>query len=386
MNSKKHKIICFAGADFDLPYLTNRQQIMKRVAQKHFVLYIEPRILIWRNLSKFFKSWKKFFGVEKRTENFFLHSQFNFLPWSREISLIDKFNYFINLWLIKKVLRQMNFYKPILWIYDTEAASYLGKLREDFILYDCVDEHKFQKGVDRNPRRTEKEEKQVLSRANAVAVTSQNLYRTKSPFNKNTHLVPNVGDYESFRKDKLAKLPLPHDLKDIPYPILGSVGAIDAYKYDLNLVYEVASNNPSWQFVFIGPIALADKKTDISNLQKLSNVHFLGPKSHQEVPAYVKAFDICLIPYVKNPYNKYSFPLKFWEFMATGKPLIVSGLPELEKFSHLVEIVDDAASFTQAVRGILKGEEKEKISKRIALAKENTWEKRVEQLLKLLPR
>ena len=134
----------------------------------------------------------------------------------------------------------------------------------------------------------------------------QDAIKLKKELNPNVKLVPNVGDYDRFNPGKLSKLDIPADIAEIPKPIIGSVGAIDNYKVNLDLVYDVAKNNSQWSFVFIGPVKLADETTDISRLKELVNVYFLGLNNYKVVPSYVKAFDLCMIPYRENNYNKYS--------------------------------------------------------------------------------
>lgn len=275
--------------------------------------------------------------------------------------------------------------KTVMWIYDTEAAEYLPQFQYATIVYDCVDNHAAQAGVNRNSKRVHMEERAILKRADLVTVTSKRLLKMKRQHTKNIHLVLNAGDVELFQR-KLLPQEQEHARKalfHISHPILGSVGALDSYKYDFDLLLTSATNHPEWQFVFVGS-PLVDKKVKaLKNLTKLKNVHMLGSVVREHVPAYVEYFDICLIPYKDNTYNQASFPLKFWEFMATGKPIVVSGTPELMEYQSMISYATSAKQFSKHVAGILVSGAK-KDAARAELAAEHTWEKRAKELMKLL--
>jgi hypothetical protein len=138
------------------------------------------------------------------------------------------------------------------------------------------------------------------------------LYEIKRQQHPNVHLVLNAGDVDMFSQKTSGSV-----LK-IAHPILGTVGALDGYKVDFELLETVARRKPEWHVVLVGEPVVDKDRQAIQNLTRLTNVHWLGPVRREHVPALVHQFDICLIPYRANQYNAASFPLKFWEFMATG--------------------------------------------------------------------
>jgi glycosyltransferase involved in cell wall biosynthesis len=109
----------------------------------------------------------------------------------------------------------------------------------------------------------------------------------------------------------------------------------------------------------------------------------LGSVPREDVPAYVAYFDICLIPYKNNTYNEASFPLKFWEFMATGKPIVASGVPELEEYEPMIAYATTTQEFSQKIADTIKSGI-EINQKRITLASQHGWENRANELKKLL--
>lgn len=392
--SQTPHIICFAGALYDLPAWTNRQHIMAQFSSDFPILYVEPRVWIIRYVAQHLfsprligKLCKRLFSYEQKSERLYIKSQWNLLPGSREFSWISYVNHLLNRGSVLRTAKNLGFMNEntVMWIYDTEAAEYLPAFKHMTVVYDCVDNHAVQAGVNRNPKRVHTEERAILKRADLVTVTSKRLLKMKRRHTKNIHLVLNAGDVELYQSPitKEAKEEASKALAHIPRPILGSVGALDSYKYDFELLITVATENPTWQFVFVGSPIVEQKTSALRTLRKLPNVHMIGSVPRKHVPAYVSYFDVCLIPYKNNTYNEASFPLKFWEFMATGKPVVASGVPELEEYEPLISYADTPKEFSQDIDSILKNNAKEN-PKRIALAKQHGWEERARELKKLL--
>lgn len=388
-------VICFAGAAYHQLTWTNRQHIMSRVSSQHRVLYIEPRVWVlkylikhWQSPSEVAQFCKRLVWVHKENDNLYIKAQGNLIPGSREINVISKLNHLLNRYNILAWARALGFkeQRAVVWLYDTEAAEYLSAFPDATVLYDCVDDHAAQAGVDRNPQRVVEEENIILKRADLVTVTSKRLFELKRAANPNTQLVLNAGSVELFShtahvtpQQKKYK-----DLTSLSHPILGSVGALDFYKLDSALIFTVASAKPDWHFVFIGePKVSAKNNENVQKLARLPNVSIFGEVTHKDVPAYVAQFDLCLIPYQSNKYNEASFPLKFWEFMATGKPIVVSGVPELMEYKELIGFATTPAEFIALAEKWLANPS-DKVRERKSLSLEHGWDNRVEKMLTLV--
>lgn len=388
INRSDIKIICFAGAEYNLPYWTNRQHIMSRVSNKYPVLYVEPRVWIvryvlknWQNPKKVLSYFRRLFWYERKGERLFVKAQWNLIPWSREIKAIARINHYLNRWCVISTARWLGLSggRQCVWLYDTEAAEYLSAFKEATVLYDCVDDHAAQAGVNRNSHRVEEEEKIIMKRADIVTVTSKKLLRLKQGKSRNVQLVLNAGDVELYMRDSIRKT------DKNSRPIIGSVGALDAYKIDFDMLYETASKKKDWNFVFVGePVVESGRSTSpLDKLAGLNNVHMTGAVNRQEVPTYVNKFDVCIIPYQANRYNEASFPLKFWEFMATGKPIVATGVPELKEYSDVIGYAKSTDEFIELCEEWLSGSEKGREA-RMSLARKHSWNKRTERLLGLL--
>lgn len=387
--TKQIGIVCFAGAEYRSNTWTNRQNVMSRISRRRPVLYVEPRVwivkYIGRNIArpvKLASYAKRLFWREKINDNLWVKSQFNLIPGSRELKGIAKINHLLNRFNILGWAALLGF-KPgerIMWIYDTEAAEFLSAFKNDNVVYDCVDDHAAQAGVDRNAKRVEEEEERIMARADLITVISRRLLKSKSRAGRNVQLVLNAGSTKLFRR---ASNICPKELSTINRPIIGSVGALDAYKVDFELLYRVAQKKSDWNFVFIGAPVVDRKKKLLRKFARLPNVHLLGTIAIAQVPQYVHCFDVCLIPYRASKYNAASFPLKFWEFMATGKPMVVTGVPELREYNKLIGYAKGERDFIGDIEDSLKAPDKGR-NERIKEASQHDWDNRVAKLLKLI--
>lgn len=389
----QREVIVFAGALYDAPLWTNRQHIARRLADRGWrVLYVEPRLLLWTQLFGWGPKVQRSLGEVGRWllrqtvpwrahPNLWVQAQANLIPGSRRKRALGRLNHLLwNAWHVRRHAWELGFEDPILLIYDTEAVEFLDDFPGARVVYDCVDDHRAQAGVDRSAALVEKEEAAISARADAVAVTTQPLLDRFRRLNRNVHLVPNAADVQAF----LSPRPEPADLRPIPHPRIGTCGALDAYKLDVDLLRAVAAAHPDWHFVLVGPVDVVGVgRAAVKNLRTFPNVHFLGPKPHRGVPAYVHGFDVALIPYRESAYNRASFPLKFWEFMASGKPIVASGLPALASYRSLIALVRTSEEFSQAVKGALR-DPTTGAAGRIAEAKRHGWENRVDAIEQLL--
>ena len=176
---------------------------------------------------------------------------------------------------------------------------------------------------------------ELTQRADLVITTSENLRRSREQLNPHTHTVLNAADVEIFNRALDPDLPLPADLAAIPAPRMGVVGLHDS-RLDVDALEAIATADPSWQVVLIGPVKSG--QVDEQRLRRLPNVHLLGEKPRPELPAYLKGMACALIPYKANELTRNIFPLKLFEYLAAGVPVVAGGLPELQSFSGTIAI------------------------------------------------
>ena len=220
---------------------------------------------------------------------------------------------------------------------------------------------------------------ELLKKSHCVFTCSPYLQKKKKIFNKNTYFIGNPADYSHFSKAQNEKIQIPQDLLSIPKPIIGFIGAIDKYKIDFKLIQNLAVTNPNWSIVLVGGIGEAEKKANIRIFKKRKNIYLLGKKDYDILPNYIKAFDIAIIPYIKNEYTRCCAPLKLFEFLSSGKPVVLSGVTITKELKNIVKCANTFEEFEEAINKYLINDNQENRNRRINIAKENTWEKKIER-------
>jgi len=225
-------------------------------------------------------------------------------------------------------------------------------------------------------------ENQLVTNSDVVICTSKALYDEKIVLNKNTYLVPNAADPTHSSKALDKDLPIHSKLKDIPKPIIGYFGSIER-RMDYDLIKQVAADNPDKSFVFAGP-GIREHIPDW--FFNTPNIYIPGQIPYDELPQMLKGFDIAIIPFKKDDVSSTIFPLKLFEYLGAGKPVIVTDFnPDLKFYTDgAVSFCADAPAFNTAINDILAHDNAQKLEERLAVAKKNTWEIRAEQITELI--
>lgn len=263
----------------------------------------------------------------------------------------------------------------VLYIWRDEAAGALDMIEHDMACYHIDDEYSFEeRDVPNSPS-----ELRLLERSDLVIVHSAALMAKKGGINPNTVLIPNGVDYASFATPRAA---LP-DLATISSPRVGYAGVIKK-QLDLALLLRLAQARPAYSFVLVGPILnVSGKQHLIDGLRALPNVHFLGGKPIEDLPAYVQHFDVCLMCYDVNDYTKYIYPLKLNEYLATGRPTISSPIDAVVRSgAGVVRIARDDAEWLQSIDDGLKpaANEEALAESRREFARRNEWNTLVDRI------
>ena len=171
----------------------------------------------------------------------------------------------------------------------------------------------------------------------------------------------------------------PPDLANIPGPRIGYSGLIGK-RLNLGLMCELARKHHDWSFVFIGKVDRRECEAELTALEEMHNVHFLGVKSPDKVPDYVVALDVGLLPYELNIETQHISPLKMYEYLAAGLPVVSTAIPAALRHRGIVSVADDANAFVQACQRALTDESPQQKEERLEFSRKNTWDRRVGEL------
>jgi glycosyltransferase involved in cell wall biosynthesis len=386
-----HHLIYF-GPDRWHGLWRNRHQLMSRFAQHNRVLYVEPVT----DLRTFRESWRK--GslrwhdlwrelrqgrLTEPQSNLYIYHSPTYLPVAGRYPL-DRLTWQLWLTAFRATLSRLKFRQPLLWLSRPEMAHLIGRFDERLVIYHVVDEYAAYQSV--TPIEAEElrsAERRLLKRADLVVVVSPQLLQVKRPHNLHTSLVANGVDAAVF----VPNLGVPDDLRAIPGPRLVYAGLIGA-RLNLTLLAQLATRRPDWSWVLIGQVNPTGTEGQLDELRRLPNVRFLGLKAHQDIPAYLAACDVCVLPYAHNQEAHYIDPLKLYEGLAAGKPIVATPIPAVLSFGDLIEVATDVSAFETAVTAALADSESEQAAQQAArrrsVAAANTWDARVEQLSMLI--
>src|SRR4051812_1491418 len=260
------------------------------------------------------------------------------------------------------------FERPVQWFYSPMCAPHMiGRLHEAAVVYDCMDELANFRFA---PRDIAQRERVLLEHADVVFAGGRNLFEAKSRHHANVHFYGCGVDAEHFAAARLPDTKLPDTIERLPKPILGYFGVIDE-RLDYELIDVLAAAFSHGSVVMAGPIA----KVDAAQLPHRPNLHWLGQQPYGALPPLVKGFDVCLMPFALNEATRYINPTKSLEYMAAGKPIVSTAVPDVARqFSSVVDVAQSPEDFMRAVARSLAAPRGEVIARGIEQAGRSTWD------------
>jgi len=387
---KGHNIICISTIDWDFIW-QGHQEIMSVFAEKgNRVLFIEntgvrtPGIKDMPRIYKRIKNWLKgITGIRKVKENIYVFSPI-ILPFPY-LKIARWFNKRLVFLLLSRWMRVMDFSDSVIWTFLPTgfALDLINGIDNKCVVYYCIDNFA---ASSKNAKKVKNSEIKLIKDSDLVFVTAKALYDYCSLYKDKVHIFPfgvNIKSFEIVRDSKGQRVP--EDIKNIKKPIIGYIGGIHKW-VNISMVKELALLCPDYSFVLVGPV-----QADISELMNIRNIYLLGAKEHEKLPHYIKAFDVCTIPYVIAEYTNNVYPTKLNEYLSMGKPVISTELPEVVNFNrnneNIIDIAGDAADFKASIEAVISHEvEQHDISDRIRAANKNTWSARISEMSSLVER
>jgi UDP-galactopyranose mutase len=235
----------------------------------------------------------------------------------------------------------------VFWYYTPMALTFTDDFNPIASIYDCMDELSAFKGAN---ARLPYMERQLFDRVDLVFTGGHSLYQAKQHAHSAVYSFPSSIDLAHFGGARSSKTD-PFDQKNIPRPRLGFFGVIDE-RFDIELLDAVARSRPDWQFIVIGPVV----KIPPDSLPRHSNIHYLGPKKYEELPAYLSNWDIALLLFARNESTRFISPTKTPEYLAAGKPVISTSIQDVVRpygELNLVSIADAPDDFVRAAEKFL---------------------------------
>jgi glycosyltransferase involved in cell wall biosynthesis len=348
------------------------QQFLSRFARRHRVLFVEEPMF---DVAE---------GGEARVEyhrvmpNVVVACPHVPGSWNRNPNLPGKLREFT-----RQAIKEMNddgsFDRPLMWYYSPmDSAWSLGHFENRGVVYDCMDELSQFTGA---PRALVMNEARLMEYADVVFTGGYNLGAKKKQQHDNVHIFGCGVEFEHFSQAQNPNTAIPPDVDFIARPILGFFGVVDE-RVDYGLLGEVARLRPDWSIAMVGPVV----KVDPNLLPHSPNLFWLGGRDYQVLPNYVKAFDICMMPFALNAATEFINPTKGLEYMATGRPIVSTHVKDVVRqwsdICHLTK--NDPIEFVKVVDRILTEPDPERVRRGVELAKNNSWENTVKTMQGLI--
>jgi UDP-galactopyranose mutase len=373
----------------------NRHRLLSRLARANRVVYIEPRSYLrtvignWRagrsrpaecgsNLQSEIGDRQSAIGHGLWLYRPPTYAAIGGGPLWRPVARVLRIGH------LRRTLGRLGIRRPVVWLSHPSQADARDDLPARLRVYHVVDEYLGYAGVEGRQRAwLEAWENRIIAWADLIIAVTPELVAAKGRGDPKAHLLPNAADLAAFDAAIAAAI-----LKDFAdpsprNPVCGYAGLISA-RLDLSALAEVAARRPGWSLVLVGEVASAGCEADLARLQVLPNVHLLGPRPAAEIPAIIAGWDLGLIPYRINEETRHASPLKLYEYLAAGLPVVSADVPAVRLFAHLIEIAAGAEEMLAAIERALAADGPQARRARREAVREHSWEARVEALSAIL--
>jgi teichuronic acid biosynthesis glycosyltransferase TuaH len=395
MEIKNKYIFMFGAGKFDAPYPSASFTLAKEFAKNNNTVYYIDYPFTWKDRIMLKKTQqykireKAFSGnndgiIDIQIPNLKVVIippvlSIHFLPEGKLYRLLLKSNEKIIINRLKRILKK-DAAKDLIYInsFNFHYPNLAKSLKPVFKVYHCVDPIITPYDI----KHGRVSENLLVENSDLIICTSKQLYDEKKIAHPNTYFIPNAADINHSIKATDKSLPIHSSLENIKKPVIGYFGNIER-RIDYDLVLEVAAKNPDKSFVFVGPMINHLVPDSFFNAP---NIHLTGRIPYEQMPSVLKGFDVALIPFKKNADSATVFPLKLFEYLGAGKPVVSTDFnPDLKNFTNdLVDYASTAEAFSTAINEALKNDCPSQQEARIELASDHTWKKRASDIESLI--
>ncbi len=379
-------IVCFSSVDWKFIWQGHQEIMSTLAANGNQVLFVEntgvrapsirdlPRV--WARIQNWWRGTK---GFRRERDNLFVYSPL-ILPFPY-LWVARRINRALLMRALTRWMRAAGFNRPMIWTFlpTPLIRDLIRGIDPVLSVYYCIDDLASSSA---GARRITPSEEQLFREVDFVFVTSDGLRRRAAQHARRVHLFPFGVSYERFERVRRSTDEAPADLRSIPRPIVGYVGGLHQWM-DFELIAQTATRMPDVSFVLVGP-----RQCDTTSISLLPNVHLLGARSHDELPSYIKGFDLGLVPYRSSAYTANVYPTKLNEYLAMGIPVVATDLPEIRRFNAehgpCVAVATGPGQMVEAITTALEREPSPERERRIAIARENSWQARIAKMSALI--
>lgn len=364
------------------PWLTH-QRIMKAFSYQHRIFYF-LREYSWDQVKEdFFKKQLPGSGVEYSEGNILQWRPPRYFPRTYASGSLNELLTDLRVAKARHILDRKGWKERILVLWNPAFYPMIGKFKEQLSIFYCHDYYPafFAPGSPSQEQGV-KDLHTMIDQVDLVIASSQKQFeKIQGRRRRHVVLIENGVDFEAYQS--LGDSTPPAELQDLPRPLVGYIGRINR-KVDLEVLQQVALKRPQWSVLLMGPKTGWDSENErqFQEFLKLPNAHYLPGVPPQDLPRYMKAIDVGLMNYrLEGTWVSYSFPLKQWEYMAAGKPVVSIKLSSLQQFDPLIKFVEGDSQWVAKIEEALATNSPELTQKRIQAAQANSWENKSQMFL-----
>ena len=383
---RSQDVVCFSSIDWQFIWQGHQEIMSALAASGSRVLFVEntgvraPSIHdIPRLRQRIQNWWKGTKGFRKSRDNLYIYSPL-LLPFPYS-AVARRINRRLITRALRRWMQAADFKRPVVWTFlpTPLVREIIPRLDPAVSLYYCIDDFA---SSSRGARRITKHEQRMFRDVDLVFVTSEKLRARASKFSRSVHLFPFGVSFKKFEQASEGSQEIPKDLAGLRRPVIGYVGGVHRW-IDFEMLAEVARRMPETSFALIGPL-----QADAAAIADLPNIHLLGKRAHEDIPMYIKGFDVGIVPYRDSEYTANVYPTKLNEYLAMGIPVVATDLPEVRRFNlehgNNVVVAQDTDQFIAALQDTIRPSTDSERHRRIEVARQNSWGTRISDMMTLI--
>ncbi len=279
--------------------------------------------------------------------------------------------------LLRPLLQTHGYTGGVRWHYAPMALYLRDASESSTVVYDCMDELSAFKGA---PPELVDRERELMAEADLVFTGGASMFENKRQHHPNCYRFDSGVDVEHFRQATLAETAVPDDIAELTHPVIGYYGVIDE-RMDYDAIRALSSAFPHGSILLVGPVT----KVDPAELPRAANIHYTGQRSYGELPGYLKAFDVALVPFAVSPATRYLSPTKTLEYFAGEKPVVSSCIKDVvDNYSSIVRLARSPQDYVDGVAACLEEQDAERRRRGVLAAEARTWDAIVSEMRELL--